>query len=90
MQVYPANKPVYCLSTHYRGETSENKAYTLAPAAFHSTSALKQPASGFYRTQTCVPTTNAAFSKCYGNPPFKNMQLTQANMAGIMATCGYN
>lgn len=68
----------------------ENKGHILAPAAFHSTSALKQPASGFHRTQTCVLTTNVAFSKCYGNPPFKNMQPTPANMAGIMATCGYN
>lgn len=59
-------------------------------AVYHSSSALKQRASGFHRTQTCVSTTNAAFSKCYGNPPFKNMQPTPANMAGIMATCGYN
>lgn len=59
-------------------------------AAFHSTSALKQPVTGFHRVQTCASTTRVAFSKCYGNPPFKNMQLTLANMAGIMATCGYN
>lgn len=38
----------------------------------------------------CLLTTNAAFSKCYGNPPFKNTQLIPANMAGIMAACGYN
>lgn len=68
----------------------ENKEHILAPAVFHNPSALKQPVSGFHRTQTCVSTTSAAFSKCYGNPPFKNTQLTRANMAGIMATCGYN
>lgn len=68
----------------------ENKEHILAPAAFLSTSALKQLVSGFHRTQTCVLKTRTAFSMCYENPPFKNTQLTQANMAGIMATCGYN
>lgn len=68
----------------------ENKWHKLAPAVFHNPYALKQPVSGFHRTQTCVSTTSAAFSKCYGNPPFKNTQLTRANMAAIMATCGYN